>query len=294
MASSSAAITHQPAKGAPDDTLPLYSPTDPRPEEEPKGMSCHPLSCCLQTLCCPFSLGATLLASCFVLPVQTEAVLLRYGKYERTIKEPGIHYSNVFGRTVKKISTKLMSMDLPGAGGARRTVMDKEGNPLVVSAVVTYQFVDSYKAAIDVANPHAFLATQGETVLRNVLARYPYETHLPEPSLRTHLEEVSDALRDALQVAVRVAGIKVHSYGLKEISYAPVVAAAMLKRQQAAAMVQARSTIVHGAVDIATDAVTALKQNGIELDEASSARLVSNLLTVICSDTEVQPTVPLS
>ncbi len=91
-----------------------------------------------------------------------------------------------------------------------------------------------------------------------------------------------------------VAGIHIHSFGLKEISYAPVVAAAMLKRQQASAMVQARATIVQGAVDIATTAVHSLREAGVEMDAKDSTRLVSNLLTVICSETDVQPTVPLN
>jgi Membrane protease subunits, stomatin/prohibitin homologs len=145
-------------------------------------MKFHGLSCCLQTCCCPLTMGISCLSSLFVLPVQTEAVVLRFGRYERTIAEPGasqgqqqqrcitagksrsaaagLHYSNIFGRQLKQISTKLQSMDLPASGGVRRTVMDKEGNPLVVSAVVTYQFVDSFKAALQIESPKYFLMTQ--------------------------------------------------------------------------------------------------------------------------------------
>ncbi|EDQ89395.1 uncharacterized protein MONBRDRAFT_32461 [Monosiga brevicollis MX1] len=259
--------------------------------DEPKGMFCHPISCCLQTLLCPLSFGTSCLASFFVLDVQSEAVILRFGNYERTVRKPGLHYSNVFGRSKRVISTKLQSMDLPAKS---RTVMDREGNPLVISAVVTYQFVDSYKAALEVENPRTFLITQGETVLKDVMGQFPYEAAEGVPSLRTHSHEVSAMLRERLQALVHVSGIHVHSFGLKEISYAPVIAAAMLKRQQASAMVQARSTIVNGAVDIAASALNALKLNGVEMQEHESARLVSNLLTVICSDTDVQPTVPLS
>eukprot|EP00730_Choanoeca_flexa_P019420 TRINITY_DN9485_c0_g1_i4.p1 TRINITY_DN9485_c0_g1~~TRINITY_DN9485_c0_g1_i4.p1 ORF type:complete len:280 (+),score=55.42 TRINITY_DN9485_c0_g1_i4:104-943(+) len=262
-----------------------------RPAEE---TSCHPLSCCLGIACCPITFGVSALSSFFVVPQQSEYVVMRFGKYERTLTKPGIHWSNIFGRSLKPISTKLQSMDLPSAGNSRRTVMDKEGNPLIVSAVVTYQFVDSYKAALDVANPFTFIMTQGEIVLKNVIARFPYEAHDGVESLRTHSEQVAVSLRDELQRAVTAAGVHVHSFGLKEISYAPVVAAAMLKRQQAKAMVQARSTIVEGAVDIASSALSSLKLKGIELDPHDSTRLVSNLLTVICSETDVQPTVPLS
>eukprot|EP00043_Microstomoeca_roanoka_P000873 m.29698 g.29698 ORF g.29698 m.29698 type:complete len:290 (+) comp10542_c1_seq3:262-1131(+) len=260
----------------------------------PKGDStCHPLACCLGTICCPLTMGTTLLSSFFTVQQNQEAVILRYGRYERTIRQPGLHYSNVFGRTILPISTTMRSMDLPDEHSGRRTVLDKEGNPLIVSAVVVYQYVNSFRAAVEISDPDEYLANQGEAVLKNVIANYVYETHDSSPSLRTHGDMVSAELRSRLQDRADAAGILVHHFDLKEISYAPVIAAAMLKRQQASAVIAARQAIVSGAVDIATTALESLRDRGIEMESNESTRLVSNLLTVLCSEADVTPTLPI-
>ncbi|EGD78189.1 hypothetical protein PTSG_09066 [Salpingoeca rosetta] len=292
MSNATAPITHEPSFS--DQAALLKAPADLLAEPDTPPQKCHPLSCCLGTLCCPLSFGSTLLSSFFTVKQQNEAVILRYGRYERTIKTPGLHYSNIFGRTVLPISKQMRSMDLPDERSGRRTVLDKEGNPLIVSAVVIYQFVNSYRAAIEISRPTDYLSNQGEAVLKNVIANYVYESHDDSPSLRTHCNMVSHELRERLQERATAAGILVHHFDLKEVSYAPVVAAAMLKRQQASAVIAARQAIVSGAVDIATTAVESLRERGVELESAESTRLVNNLLTVICSESDVTPTLPLS
>eukprot|EP00049_Salpingoeca_infusionum_P023229 m.11012 g.11012 ORF g.11012 m.11012 type:complete len:313 (+) comp5652_c0_seq1:406-1344(+) len=262
--------------------------------EEPQGStSCSVLAGCLQAILCPLTFGGTALASCLTVPQQSEAVIMRCGKYEQTITEPGLHCSNVFGRTVIMVSKQIQSVDLPSGMSGRRTVLDADGNPLIVSAVCAFRIQHSYRAVINVDSARGFLMTQGETVLKNVVSSYPYECD-QRPSLRTHSDEVSLQLKNMLQSKVSVAGVEVISFDLKEVSYAPVVAAAMLKRQQANAIIGARQAIVTGAVDIATHAVRQLEQNGISMSETDNARLVSNLLTVICSEADVTPTVSMS
>ena len=158
-----------------------------------------------------------------------------------------------------------------------------------------YRVVDSYRAALCVDNADLFVMTQGESMLKEVVAQYPYESEPGSnaPSLRESSDTVTQNLTDRLQSCVHQAGIVIESFRLKEISYAPVIAQAMLKRQQAKAIISARNTIVTGAVDIAHAAVEQLKQKGIVMDQPETTKLVSNLLTVICAESEVNPVVPV-
>lgn len=257
--------------------------------------------------CC--EMGDTLATGCFcltcvtMLPVcssilsvqqQTEKLIFRWGKYESTLTEPGLYWNNCFGREVRNVATTIQSMELPSRSSRSTTVLDANGNPLVVSGVVVYQVDDTYKASVTTQNYIQFIETQGESVLKTVVGRFPYESTTGAPCLQRNSDVVCEALYAELQQQLYVAGVKVHSFSLKEISYAPVIAAAMLKRQQAQAMVEARQTIVAGAVDTTTGAIDALKKRGISLDESATQTLVSNLLTVICSETDVQPTLPLT
>lgn len=285
-------ISKQSRQGQGQEDVPLLDPFQ-EPEESHTGWS--GLSCFLQCLCCPLMGGMNIVSSVVTLPVQTEAVILRWGKYEQTLKEAGIHYSNIWGRTMLTVKTNTKSMDLPVNAGNRRTVLDASGNPLIVSAVVVYKVVNSYRATVDVQNPDMFLLTQGESTLKEVVSQFPYEVAADsgQLSLRQSADEVSLRLRDLLQSRVHEAGLSVQSFRLKEITYAPVIAQAMLKQQQAAAMIAARQTIVTGAVSIATSAVSLLSEQGIVLTQQDTTQLVSNLLTVICAESDVQPTVPL-
>jgi len=245
----------------------------------------HPLSILLGVLCCPL----TVLFSCFTLNPQEEMVMLYWGRYSGTVRGSGLHFANCWGRESTRISTKKICQQLP-----KTTVVDKNGNPLIVSAVIVYNIVNSKRATLDIQNHVSFVQTQAETTLKQIISRFPYETMDDSPCLKTEADHIGQELCGLLQQKVEVAGARVYSFQLKEISYAPEIAAGMLKRQQAVAMLQARQTIVQGAVEIACHAVEDVRKRGIHLEPSEQSRLVTNILTVICSDRDVQPTLPLS
>jgi len=220
---------------------------------------------------------------------QEEVVLLNFGKYTGTVRTPGCHFANFCGRDIRRVSKQKISIDLP-----ETKVVDRNGNPLRISAIVVFSIVNSKRAAIDVQNCNQFVFNQSQAVMKQIVSQYPYE-HLNEeedhlPCLKTEAEEISHKLVGALQEKVNIAGAQVLSFQFNELSYAPEIAAGMLKKQQAMATVAARKTIVEGAVEIAYGAVQKLSAKGIHMDGAEQTRLVSNLLTVICAETEVQPT----
>lgn len=249
------------------------------------------VSKCLFVPTCPLAFLSSILS----VRQQTETLVFRFGKYESTLTEPGLYWNNCWGREIRPCSTAIQSLDLPaGYNGKNLVVLDSKGNPLVVSGVVVYHVADTYQATVATENYKTFIETQSEACLKTVVGRFPYESTGDAPCLQRNGEVVSQALQVELQRQLQVAGIHVRSFALKEISYAPVIAAAMLKRQQAQAMVEARATIVAGAVDMTHSAVEQLKDRGVVLDERATATLVSNLLTVICSESEATPTLPLS
>eukprot|EP00729_Bicosta_minor_P001216 gene1216-34751_t len=224
----------------------------------------------------------------------TETLIFRYGKYESTLTTPGLYWNNFCGREQRVCSTAIQSLDLPAYNGKNLVVLDSRGNPLVVSGVVVYHIDDTYKATVATENYRTFIETQSEAVLKSVIGRFPYEAQGDAACLQRNGDVVAQALKVELQRQLVVAGVHIRSFSLKEISYAPVIAAAMLKRQQAQAMVEARQTIVAGAVDMTHSAVEQLKERGLKLDDKETGRLVSNLLTVICSESDATPTLPLA
>jgi len=238
----------------------------------------------VSAVCCPI----TFLNCCFAVDSNEHALVLSYGNYADTITTPGIHFFPPMGRSVEKVSTKIRSLELP-----KTTVIDKNGNPLIISAVVTYQILNGRRALLDVENYQRFVLNQAEAALKQGLSCFPYESTDGSPCLKTEASHIGSQLCHVLQTKVSQAGALIHSFQLSEISYAPEIASAMLKRQQATAMVEARNTIVEGAVDIACHAVEKLQLRGIEMKDDERARLVTNLLTVICSDHETQTTLPL-
>mmetsp|Transcript_8449 Transcript_8449/g.35301 ORF Transcript_8449/g.35301 Transcript_8449/m.35301 type:complete len:298 (+) Transcript_8449:76-969(+) len=238
----------------------------------------------LSLLCFPF----TIFGSWYCVKPSEEAVVLSFGKYAETAREPGIHFSTMWGRQMFKCSTKKASVELP-----KTTVIDSNGNPLIISAVVVYQFINTRRAVLDVDMAHNFVKSQGEAALKQTLSRFPYESNDGSPCLKTEAYEIGTHLCKVLQDKVSTAGALVHSFQLKEISYAPEIASGMLKRQQAIAIIEARQTIVQGAVEIATHALEKLNDNGIEMDEEERSRLVTNLLTVVCGENDAMPTLPM-
>eukprot|EP00013_Stygamoeba_regulata_P028814 CAMPEP_0177646372 /NCGR_PEP_ID=MMETSP0447-20121125/9740_1 /TAXON_ID=0 /ORGANISM="Stygamoeba regulata, Strain BSH-02190019" /LENGTH=286 /DNA_ID=CAMNT_0019148903 /DNA_START=48 /DNA_END=908 /DNA_ORIENTATION=+ len=279
-----------------DPTKPLVTPTGrgtPRFldrndaedfEDHWKDGGVDPLSTVLGILCFP----CTLLNSCYTLPEREEAVILRWGKFESHEREPGMHFSNCWGRTIRRMPTKVTSYELHPT-----KVVEVNGNPIIVSGIVTYFIRNAKRAALDVTNVHSFVITQAQTALKQVVSRYPYEC--PQGvDLKNESTIVSQELQATLQGNVDVAGVKICGFQLNEVSFAPEIASAMLKRQQASAMVSARQIIVNGAVGIAYDAVEQMTQRGVTMTDSEKAHLATSILTVICSEHEVVPTMSVS
>ncbi len=235
-----------------------------------------------------FILVFWLLPSLKILHPQEEMVVLYWGKYRKTVTDPGIHFLNVFGRKLIRISTKQQTIELP-----KNTVADGNGNPIIISGIVTFVFHDTKKATLEVEEPIRFVHSQAQAVLKQIASQYPYESK-DGHSLKAEAENISTELRLKLQEKVAPAGAQINSFELNDLAYAPEIAQNMLIRQQAMALIDARKIIVEGAVEIVNDAVEMLGKKQIDLDEETKSRLIVNLLTVICGDSKVQPTVAIT
>ena len=226
-----------------------------------------------------------LLFGFFVVNPREEMVILRFGKYVTTLKTQGIRWIHPVGRSLKRISTRDTTLDI-----ATTTVVERNGNPIQISAVVVYRVDESKKAALDVENHNRFIEDQAGAVVKRVSSTFPYESpDKSEPCLKAESDEVSEAYVAELQEAVNPAGIRVLGVRLNDLTYAPEIAQAMLMRQQALALIDARKTIVEGGVEIVKDAVEQLQQAGLEIEPAQREVLVSNLLVVLCSGERAQP-----
>jgi len=234
----------------------------------------------------------------FTVQENEEAVVLNFGKYAGTIRDPGIHCSNCWGRELITVSKAKLSTEIHST-----KVIDKDGNPVMVSGVVFYHFRDTKRAALDILDRQSFVADQAAAVMKQIVSHYPYEitevdsdeeySDEETPCLKRDTQVISAALVSELQKQVNIAGAMIDSFRFNEISYAPEIAASLLKKQQAAAIVDSRHTLVDGAVRIASSAVARLDKRGVVMEQADKARLISNLLTVICADEHIQPTLLL-
>jgi regulator of protease activity HflC (stomatin/prohibitin superfamily) len=227
------------------------------------------------------------LFSWVVVHPQEEKVILAWGKYTRLIASPGLYFINIWGRKVMTVSTKRQTLELP-----RTVVADGNGNPIMIAGVVTYRYVDSIKVALDIEDAHGFVKTQAMAVLKQVASKYPYES-VDGHSLKNEAQAIGREMVATLQAKVDPAGAEVLAYELSDLSYAPEIAQSMLVRQQAQALVDARKIVVQGAVEIVHEAIQQLGQKELHLSDGERARLVSNLLTVICGEAKVQPTYPI-
>jgi len=252
----------------------IYSDDNDNDDDDLSTPEFNWLACTLGLVCFPFTLF-----SCYTINEKQEAVILRFGRYEDQVSVPGIHWSNCFGRNIRYVTTTSQTIELPTT-----KIIDKHGNPLDASAIVTYKFSDAKKTALQVQNPFVFIRDQAQAVLKQVVSRYPYETSDGSPSLKTEAQEVGREMVGILQRRVKVAGATIIAFELNELAYAREIASGMLKRQQAQALIEARKVIVDGAVDIVVDTVSAFKKQGITLSPHDTAHIVTNLLTVICSD----------
>lgn len=216
-------------------------------------------------------------------------VLNLFGTYIGTIKESGFFYANPF-YTKKRISLRAVTLDIPTI-----KVNDKQGNPIMIGAVVAYRVRDTFKAAFAVENYPDFVKIQSESATRKLAGMYSYdnlEDEGAEFTLRSSFDEVNHQLAHEISERLEIAGIEVIEARINNLAYATEIAHAMLQRQQATAIVAARSKIVEGAVGMVEMALEHLSRKKIiELDEEKKAAMVSNLLVVLCGDKNAQPVV---
>lgn len=216
-------------------------------------------------------------------------VLLLFGKYIGTIKRNGLHWVNPLF-TKRKISLRASNFD-----SERLKVNDKLGNPIMISTILVWRVLDTYKAAFDVDNYEHFVRVQTDAAVRELASLYPYDNfaddgHEEELTLRSSMAEVNHALERELEERLAIAGIEVLEARIGYLAYAQEIANAMLKRQQATAIVSARHRIVEGAVSMVEMALMELKKKDIiELDEDKKAAMVSNLMVILCSDKDASP-----
>ena len=217
-----------------------------------------------------------------------EAIVIQlFGTYLGTIRTPGLHWVNPLSERMR-VSTRIRNQETPLA-----KVNDAEGNPIEIAAVVVWRVADTAQALYEVDDFVQFVAFQAETAVRLVATSYPYDTHGDgAPSLLDNAEEITAKLSAEIAARVRPAGVKVIESRITRLAYAPEIAQAMLRRQQASAVVAARKRIVEGAVGMVQMALERLEdQDIVTLDDERKATMVSNLLVVLCSDQATQPVV---
>tara|TARA_R110000796_G_scaffold104102_1_gene213828 strand:+ start:214380 stop:215240 length:861 start_codon:yes stop_codon:yes gene_type:complete len=218
-------------------------------------------------------------------------VLLLFGKYVGTIKENGFYWVLPF-YSKSKISLRASNFD-----SERLKVNDKLGNPVMISTILVWRVTDTYKAAFEVDDYKNFVRVQTDAAVRKLASMYPYdnfadEGHTEDITLRSSVNEVSEALEKEVQERLAMAGIEVLEARIGYLAYAQEIASAMLKRQQATAIVAARHKIVEGAVSMVEMAIDELSKKGVvDLDEERKAAMVSNLMVVLCSDKDATPVV---
>jgi regulator of protease activity HflC (stomatin/prohibitin superfamily) len=231
--------------------------------------------------------GFALRGLTIVAPGRARVVQL-FGKYKGTIREPGMQWVNPFSDRFP-VSTRIRNMET-----AQAKVNDADGNPIEIAAVVVWQVKDTAQATYSVDDYLEFVAIQAETAVRHIASSYPYDARGVEGvmSLRDNADEITARLSAELAIRVQAAGVEVIETRLTRLSYAAEIAGAMLRQQQASAVVGARTTIVAGAVGMVKLALQRLDEEGVvELDEERKAAMVSNLLVVLCSEQATQQVV---
>lgn len=265
--------------------------------------------------------GVILLVGLYALQPNEARVLVLFGAYKGTVRDPGYHWGNPFysNGTIQGHETPAPAATPPGVperkapkSGPQRMkislrartflterlkVNDRRGNPVEIAAVVVWRVADSAKAAFDVDAYESYVSTQAETALRHVATAYAYDHGESddvgaEITLRSNVADVSATLREELGERLAVAGVTVEDARLTHLAYAPEIAQVMLRRQQAEAVIAARRKIVHGAVSMVEMALAELgAKNLVEFDAERRAAMVSNLMVVLCGESEVSPVI---
>jgi len=228
-----------------------------------------------------------LLLGLFTVAPNQGVVLQLFGRYVGTARIEGLRWTNPF-YSKKKLSLRVRNFETQ-----RLKVNDLMGNPIEIAAIVVWQVVDTAEAAFEVDDYQNYVHVQSESALRSLATQYPYDAHEDGVmSLRANIVEIAEHLKTEIQDRLAKAGVKVIEARISHLAYAPEIAAAMLQRQQASAIIAARQKIVDGAVGMVEMALARLDANNVvKLDEERKAAMVSNLLVVLCSERSTQPIV---
>jgi regulator of protease activity HflC (stomatin/prohibitin superfamily) len=232
-------------------------------------------------------IGLFFLRGCVLVEPNESLVILLFGRYKGTIRRAGFFFINPFtSRT--KVSLKARNFD-----SEHLKVNDLRGNPVEIGAVVVWRVSDTAQALFDVEDYATYVSLQTESAIRTSASKHPYDSAQPgQVSLRGDSDEVNAELKTQLTERLSLAGVEVLEVRLSHLAYAPEIAGVMLRRQQAEAIIDARTRIVEGAVSMVKQALDHLQEQGVvKLDEDRKAAMVSNLLVVLCSETETTPVV---
>ncbi len=227
------------------------------------------------------------LAGLYMVEPNQAAVLSLFGKYVGTVKDNGLRWNNPFFAK-RKVSQRVRNFE-----SGKLKVNELDGSPIEIAAVIVWQVVDSAEAVYNVDDYESFVHIQSESALRAMATSYPYDQHEDgQLALRSHAAEISQHLQNELAERLADAGVKVIDARISHLAYAAEIAQAMLQRQQANAIIAARTRIVAGAVGMVEMALAELQKNGVvKLDEERKAQMVSNLLVVLCGERATQPVV---
>ena len=214
-------------------------------------------------------------------------MLQLFGGYVGTVKEDGLRWANPF------YSKRSVMLRVRNFESAKLKVNDHDGNPIEIGAVVVWKVVDTAEACFEVDNYEHYMTVQTEAAIRTLASHFPYDAHIEgELSLRGSTDEVAARMKSEIQARLEQAGMRVIEARISHLAYAPEIASAMLRRQQAGAIIAARQRIVEGAVGMVEQALEMLQKSAmVKLDEERKAAMVSNLLVVLCADREAQPVV---
>ncbi|HGM5960837.1 SPFH domain-containing protein [Stenotrophomonas maltophilia] len=233
------------------------------------------------------ALAILALAGLYTVQPNQAAVLSLFGKYVGTVKDNGLRWNNPF-YAKRRVSQRVRNFE-----SGKLKVNELDGSPIEIAAVIVWQVVDASEAVYNVDDYESFVHIQSESALRAMATSYPYDQHEDgQLALRSHASEISQHLKNELAERLADAGVQVIDARISHLAYAAEIAQAMLQRQQANAVIAARTRIVAGAVGMVEMALAELQKNGVvQLDEERKAHMVSNLLTVLCSDRGTQPIV---
>lgn len=237
----------------------------------------------------PIALSIIMVKGFFIINPNGSMVLTLFGAYVGTVKDNGFFWANPF-YTKNRISLRARNFD-----SERVKVNDKIGNPILINVILVWKVENTYKAAFDVDQYEEFVRVQTDAAVRKLAGSYPYDNFDAEEgelTLRSGMDEVNEALENEITERLAIAGIEVLEARIGYLAYAPEIASAMLKRQQAVAIVAARKKIVEGAVGMVQDALQQLSRDEIiEFDDDKKASMVSNLMVVLCGDKEATPVI---